>query len=440
MLESPATMPSVAAATAPPPSSIADTLPMRPVPVSSEERIKFLDALRGFAVFGILLANIHVFSGYTWLSAERKAQLWSVKADQVSTFLMHFLVEGKFYSLFSFLFGLGFAIQMMRAQKRGVPFVPLFRRRLFILLLIGFAHAFFIWTGDILAVYAMTAFLLIPFRKRRDKTLLIWAGALLLFPILQYSLMVLGASMQPPSAPDPNAQAQRDNMMNWLINTMSTGSYFDILKVNTLGVLFRYMDLFYTSRFPKVLAMFLLGFYAGRREIFQNIHLHLDLARRVLWWGLGVGLTFNLLLAVLMETHDYYQTSPLGILQTFAYAIGVPALCLCYIAALTLLWQKPRGRKMLSLLTPVGRMALTNYLLQSVICVLIFYGYGLGYFGRVGAALALALAVGIFLVQIPLSALWLKYFRYGPVEWVWRQLTYRRRLPLRLDSKQPALP
>jgi uncharacterized protein len=190
-------------------------------------------------------------------------------------------------------------------------------------------------------------------------------------------------------------------------------------------------------RLPKILARFLLGFYAYRRGFFQNLASHRPFIRRVLLYGLLLGLVGNIAFAALAGSEAVFPPSPAGVAGVIAYAFSVPALALGYIAVVATLWQKAAWRRLLAFVAPVGRMALTNYLLQTIICVLIFYGYGFGQFGRFSARAATLTALAIFLFQIAVSALWLKYFSYGPMEWIWRQLTYRQRLSLRL-KRQPA--
>ena len=158
-------------------------------------------------------------------------------------------------------------------------------------------------------------------------------------------------------------------------------------------------------RLPKILAMFLLGFYAYRRGFFQNLSRHQQFIRRVLVYGLILGLVGNVAFAVLAGAEAVLPPSPAGIAGVISYAFGVPALALFFIALVATLWQKAAWRRVLSFLAPVGRMALTNYLLQTVICVIIFYGYGFGQFGRVGARTVTLIALAIFLFQILMSAL-----------------------------------
>jgi uncharacterized protein len=406
-------------------------------PISAQERIEILDVLRGLAVCGILIGNMQWFSGYGMMPPALAAQ--TPFADRMTHFLVHFFVEGKFYSIFSFLFGFGFALQISRAEERGDTKASLFKRRLFWLLVIGLVHAYLLWAGDILSVYALMGFVLILFRKKTTGALLKWAFVLLVIPILTYILLyVLFVAFVPPEAL-AKLEAAQISMWNNSVNTVPQSGYLQIISGYNLNYIAgRYASLILEMRLPKILAMFLLGFYAYRRGFFQNLSNHKSFIRRVLVYGLILGLVGNVAFAALAGAEAVLPPSPVGIIGVVTYAFGVPALALFFIALVATLWQKTAWRRLLSFLAPVGRMALTNYLLQTVICVLIFYGYGFGQFGRVGARTATLIALFIFLFQIMISALWLNYFSYGPMEWIWRQLTYRQRLDLRLKREASA--
>lgn len=406
-------------------------------PISLPERIEILDVLRGLAVCGILIGNMQWFSGYGMVPRALAGP--SPLADRLTHFLVHFFVEGKFYSIFSFLFGFGFALQITRAKERGDLKATLFKRRLFWLLVIGLAHAYLLWAGDILSVYAVMGFVLILFRRKTEGALLKWAFILLAIPILTYILFyILFVAFVPPAAV---AQLDAAQLAFWneTVRTVPHSSYLEIITGYNLNMIVgRYLGLFFDMRLPKLLAMFLLGFYAYRRGFFQNLSSHQPFIRRVLVYGLILGLIGNVAFAALAGKEAVFPPTPAGVAGVISYAFGVPALALFFIALVATLWQRGAGRRLLAFLAPVGRMALTNYLLQTVICVLIFYGYGFGQFGRVGAGAATLIALAIFLFQILVSTLWLKYFSYGPMEWIWRQLTYRQRLDLRLKGKPSA--
>ena len=407
-------------------------------PISLPERIEILDVLRGLAVCGILVGNMQWFSGYGMMPPAIARQ--SPFADQVTHFLVHFFVEGKFYSIFSFLFGFGFALQIARAEERGDSRASLFKRRLFWLLVIGLLHAYLLWSGDILSIYAVMGFVLILFRRKTNGALLKWAFVLLAIPILTYILLyILFVAFVPPDAL-AKLDAAQINFWNETVRKVPQSSYLQIITGYNLNMIAgRYASVILEMRLPKILAMFLLGFYAYRRKLFQNLSSHQPFIRRVLVYGLILGLVGNVTFAAFAGAEAVFPPSPAGIVGVITYAFGVPALALALVALVATLWQRApssHGRRLLAWLAPVGRMALTNYLMQTVISVFIFYGYGFGHFGRFGATKATLIALAIFVFQILMSALWLKYFSYGPMEWIWRQLTYRRRLSLRIKHPQ----
>lgn len=398
-------------------------------PVAHSERIEILDVLRGLAVCGILIGNMQWFSGYGMMPAEMAAQ--RPLTDQITHFLIHFLIEGKFYSIFSFLFGFGFAMQMSRAEDRGDTKATLFKRRLFWLLIIGFLHAFLLWAGDILSVYALTGFVLILFRYKSDRSLVKWIIWLLAIPVISYAILfALFAAFAPPEVSAAIGQAQIDGY-NRAVSTVAASSYWEIVTgYNKDYVVGRWMGLIFGMRFPKVLAMFLLGLYTYRLGVFQNRTTE-SLNRKVLIWGFLLGISGNLIFAILAGNESPAPPSVAGLIGVLGYAFGVPALALFVIALVSALFQKDQWKSALSVFAPVGRMALTNYLLQTAICVTIFYGYGFGLFGRFGAFHATLIAIGIFAFQVLASSVWLRYFEFGPMEWIWRQLTYSKRISLR---------
>jgi uncharacterized protein len=400
--------------------------------VDSAERMTVLDVLRGFALLGIVLANVHAFAGLMF--PEALGMPPATTADNVTMGLTHLLITGKFYSLFSLLFGVGFFVFLQRAEAKGMPAVPLFRRRLRWLLVIGLLHALFLWAGDILTVYALVGFLLVPFRRLSHRTLLPSAAALLTLPVVAYALMWMAGVGDPfASAPDtaPAVGAGDDfDAVGWMVDGFR-GGYGDVLLANAMFLVGRWIDLLITLRFPKVLGMFLIGFWIGRAGLARDLDAHAGLFRRVLVVGVLVGLPANAYLAWATERVAYLPGSLAGFLSTVASAAGVPSLALAYAAGMALLMRRARAARLLGVLAPVGRMALTNYLLQTLACALVFYGYGLGLMGSAGPAQAALIALAIFALQVPLSVLWLRYYAFGPAEWVWRRLTYRARLNAR---------
>ena len=321
---------------------------------------------------------------------------------------------------------------MNRSANSEMNFTSRYSRRLAVLFFIGLLHAIFFYVGDILTVYALTGFILLLFRNASDKLLLRSAIILLLLPVIQYSFFWTSSLVNSQEA------IQQDNgqreFFDHLVLTYQIGTFGDIVVNNIGGLIFgRYPDLFFTGRFFRVLAMFLIGFYAMRTINFNNLSQHRPFLSRLLIGSACVGFPCNIILALMMETNAYYDVSPLGIIQPLVYAFGVPALCLFYASGFALLYIRAEWRKILGIFAPVGQLALTNYLMQSVICCFIFMSYGLGWFGNVGPAILTAIALIIFTGQVVFSHWWIKHFRFGPMEWLWRSLTYRKWQPIRKE-------
>jgi len=408
-------------------------------PVLAGERIETLDVLRGVALFGILIVNLAPFSWpYEYLHWEREFR--GSRVDAVVDWFICFLAEGKFYPLFSFLFGLGAAIQMERATCRAEPFAGRYCRRMFVLLAFGIAHALLLWEGDILVSYAFCGLLLLPFQKRQPRTILIWGIVCLLIPAL---LVILGWALLAGVALIPEigtairrgfgeyfgTYEQQRSSVEETIRIVASGSYATLFFRRLSDLLYVWPATILLA--PGFLGLFLLGLYAGKQRIFQSMAGNTRLLRRVLVWGMIIGLPLNLLHPILLNSGGLADPPFLWLLSYGLATLGGPVQSLAYMAGLTLLLYRQPGKHWLRAIGTTGRMALSNYLLQSLICTTIFYGYGFGFFGTVGPAVRIVLAVVIFATQIGFSAWWLSRFQFGPMEWLWRTLTYGTHPPMR---------
>ncbi|MEO0506833.1 MAG: DUF418 domain-containing protein [Bacteroidota bacterium] len=401
---------------------------MQPTP--SNERFQILDVLRGFALLGVMIANMAYHSGYWFLSPEKQQNLPFYEIGEAILWGIHFITEGKFYSIFSLLFGIGFGLQIQRAMEKGTPFVGRFSRRLLMLLVFGLLHAVLLFVGDILATYALLGFILMLFRKSSNKTLLCLVFLFPLIPLVQYGIKWY--AVQQTGIP---GELSGSEMFEQIVLTYQTGSFMDISMTNFFGYVFgRFPDLIFTGRFFKVLAMFLLGFYVAKNGWFAEIPKRKHQLKKIMLWCAAIGIPCNLVMAHMMTTDAYYTMAPSGIIEPLVYAFGVPALGMCYACAIALAYQKPRYIRILNRLAPLGRMALTNYLMQSLICCLIYKSYGLGLFGSMGPLFFTLVGIGILIFQIILSNWWLTQYQYGPAEWLWRSLTYRKKQPFKQSS------
>jgi uncharacterized protein len=413
----------------------------QPEPTAPGERVEIIDILRGFAIFGILLVNMIYFAHPIYLEVLDTAP-WSSPIDHAARWLVTFFGEAKFFTLFSLLFGLGLAVQTQRAESKGISVVPLYVRRLLVLLVIGLAHAWLFWWGDILTYYAVLGFVLLRFRNAAPRRLLRWAVGLVLVPLLLntgfIALTELGRSTPEGAAQIQAVLAETEAEFRAAYErALEVYSGTDFLAMipqriadwtfGTTGVLFNGMLLL-------VLAMFLVGLYVGKQQLLHRAAEHLPLFRRVFAWGAGIGVIGNLLFVTLARPANLLEPTWGTLVGLVGYLAGAPALSMAYAAGIVLLAQHPRRLARLRPLAAVGRTALSNYLLQTLVCTTLFYGYGLGLYGQVGPAAGIALTVVIFGLQVPLSNWWVRHFRFGPAEWLWRSLTYGRWQPMRLTE------
>jgi len=411
-------------------------------PVQTNEREKFMDVLRGFAILGIFIANLGSgFSGYSE-GAHLSGPMLSPDLDHKMSFLHHMFIEGKFYSIFSLLFGWGIALQFKRAEAKGINALPTVRRRLLFMLLLGAFHLM-LWPGDIVFFYALLGFVLLPLRKLSNKTLVITGAILILSPILLYWLKMTYPDLNYPAKKLFETGNWADVQLNpklkdikseaEYIAMMKDASWFDILKGNLAGFFYRYGYLFFVSRISKVLGIFLIGYALGRSNFYKNIAQHKKTIYIVIATGLLIGLPANFYLARYMTYYDndYYNLKQNGWYQTIFYAFGVAPLAFAYVGVFMLSFQSAAGKKIMSVLAPVGKMAFSNYILQTLAGNFVFLPPGLGYFGQIGPFYYTFLGIGFFIIQIILSTIWLKYFNYGPLEWLWRSGTYGKWQPMR---------
>jgi uncharacterized protein len=390
-------------------------------PAPTRERHGLIDALRGFALGGVLMVNLASLTLYEFLPDAARTGLPTAGFDAIALQAMELLVNIKFITLFSLLFGLGFSLQMERAQAKGG--LARFVRRLLILLAIGLVHSYFIWWGDILLTYAVVGLLLVCFRHASNRVLLAagLALALLAPPLLSpYMREVLSGW---PKQAEAYAGA---------LAAFSSSSLTEALRGN--------IDMANWARVSNwallcfVLGRFLLGYWAGRRGLLQHPHRHRALIARLFWWSLGIGVAMTVLQftqAGLRQQYPLLDSEASKFLIRVLLRAGPLALGIAYATGFALLFLRPWWRRALGMLAPMGRMALTHYLGQSLIGVGLFYGFGLGIGPRWGLAGWGLAWLAIFTAQIALSHWWLARFRFGPMEWAWRSLTYGRRQPLR---------
>ena len=401
-----------------------------PTPVAKSDRIVALDVLRGFAVLGILIVNLRAFATVSaaYLNPSvggglEGAGFW------VWAFTALF-AETKFISIFSLLFGAGIAMTADRMAERGLPAVGLHCRRQLWLLVIGIAHAYLIWHGDILVAYALCGFLLYPLRNIRPRRQLV-LGACMVAVVLP---LWLGVGLSVPSWPEAERAAME---ADWAPPAAALeaetaafrGSWLDQMPYRAeeaFGLQTMVFVVYFLWRAGGLMlvgmGLYRLGVVAGRRSpafYWRTAVVGLGLGLPIV----AAGIAYNAAAGFSLESSMFQ-----GTLFNYVGSLGV---FLGYAALVMLAVRAGRLPGLQRRLAAVGRMALTNYISQSVLCTLFFYGHGLGMFGRVSPLGQVGVVVAVWALQLAWSPWWLRRFRFGPLEWLWRTATYMRRQPFR---------
>ncbi|MCW5775500.1 MAG: DUF418 domain-containing protein [Phycisphaeraceae bacterium] len=449
-------------------------------PVPESARINAIDAARGFALLGIFMVNVGMHGDVFGPFLDPNPPQGLSTPDLISHYFVKVFCEGKFYPLFSLLFGVGLAIQWQRARAGGRSLVGTGLRRLFILAVFGLAHALLLWYGDILFIYSTTGMLLLLLINCRARTLaLAGAGMMAVCVALGLLFGAMGAlqadaltadrapamvetspadgesaaiadeALTPDSPPIPETHEPRTpieramavfgdpTQMQGVGGPLTSPVWMDAEREAYRDGPFKQAFFFRAVTFASMLvfcafgfwwnvaAMFLFGAAMLKAGLFEprNHHWH----KRLAILGLGIGLPASLLYASLPTI------APMWFFLLFANVlmmVGGPILSLGYLCAITLLVRSGAARTVTDALAKVGRMALTNYLLQSLLATGIFYWWGLGLFGETTKSERVGIVLGIYAAQVAFSVVWLRFFRFGPMEWVWRSLTYLRPQPM----------
>ena len=396
-------------------------------PIAAPERVEILDVLRGFALFGVLVVNIEAAFSSGWFRPVPGTQLVDVAANWFVKIFMH----GKAMTLLTFLFGLGFALQLARAEERGQDIRGTYARRLLVLLVIGLCHTV-LWWGDVTSHYALLGFALIAFRRCRPRTLLVWAGVLVIVPQL-----VMALPGVTPALRLALGQPASEDSLRELVVAAVRGPDFGAAVAAQLRHYASYLAQIVGWYPAWILGRFLIGYYAGVRHLLDGDGAaHLPLFRRLLAWGAAIGIATSAIGWVIRSSlMAAYELLPAGQLASVAVTeVSVLSMTAAYVSIAVLLMQRPAWRRVLVIVTPIGRMPLTVYLSQTVIATFLFYGWGLGLSGKVGPAGCLGIATAIYTLQLVACRSWMRRYRFGPVEWLWRTLAYGRRQPMRLTG------
>lgn len=409
------------------------------VPVDQKERIRDLDVLRGTALFGVLAMNFAWITGPgLGVTEAQAASLPTAGLDYYAYWAVRWLIGDKANTVFATLFGLGFYLQLKRGS--GKPgFEARYRKRLSWLLVFGILNTFFLWFGDILHLYAIAGFLLLTMRRWSTRALVIFGSIAALYSDKVQEWLVKALALPLPSSEryfsDPGI-IERQEILRAGDYPSITAYWAELIWVDWLvgGVMVAWIIY--------ALGRFALGAAIGRSGILEDVPNYVPLLRRVAWIAIPTGLLFGFIIR-LVYTEGWTPLGESEGLVTFARILRSPAALLLaagYCAGIVVALQKPWGKSLFGVFGPVGQMALTNYLLQGFLYAFVLYGgpLGLGLAGRIGSFAILMSCIGFFALQTVFSHWWLRRFRFGPMEWLWRALTYGERPQFRTVSGHPA--
>ncbi|CAF1862470.1 DUF418 domain-containing protein [Bacillus subtilis] len=375
-------------------------------PVSLRERVHFLDIVRGFAMLGIIIVNYFLIVD--------SVKGFEMASDDVLHKLVSWFAEGKFVTLFSFLFGVGFMIFMDRAAQKVDSPNKLFARRLSILLGFGILHITFVWVGDILAFYAVSGFLLLAFYKRTAKTVLRWIIALIVFQFLTPVFTMLYNVINTAGSKNPN-------FSEFTLFSHSSLTYMESISTRWTDMVTMAAGSF--SMIYSMFLMFLLGVYFVKMEFFKDME-----AKKPIWKRIWIISTIAFLITQSSILLDMFNLSENMLWKDISSVLGQNGGLtgsMFYMSTFAMLFlYVPQLRDPMMIFTKVGRMSLTCYLLHSIIGTVLFLRYGFGLADHIQSAGTFMFSLAVYFVLMSFSTLWLKRFRYGPMELVWRKLTY----------------
>ncbi|UOQ43474.1 DUF418 domain-containing protein [Halobacillus salinarum] len=382
-------------------------------PLTETDRLSWVDAARGLAILGIFMVNVPAFNApYFMYGGE--AVFWSSNVSHTVQAVIDIFFQASFYTLFSFMFGFGLQMMKDRVAEKGAKVIAVILRRLGVLTCFGIIHAFFIWHGDILLTYGILGFVLLAFFYASNRVLLSWAFGMLIVYIVPLTLLYY------------NARSRLGTINQFAISqakqNYGQGTITDIWEQNLNDWLYSNAPSVIPFLACSLIPMFLFGMVIARKRWLHEPLNYMASIKK--WWGI-TGVLF-----ILFKAGPYLIGSPEWT-QLLQDGIGGSASAVFYVLSITLLFQTRVGAKVIFPLTWVGRMSLSNYIFQSLLCFFLFYSVGLGWYAQVSPLESFLLVTAVYALQIFLSKQWLRKYKYGPLEWLWRSLTYNKKQPMK---------
>ncbi len=397
-------------------------------PTGKEKRIDLLDVYRGFAILGIFVVNIVIMNS-TFLNQDEFAKQWTSNIDQFAERVLQLFFYTKFFPIFSLLFGLGISMQVLKLKKHNKKTFAFLSRRMLILFMIGVFHIIFIWSGDVLNLYAILGLFVSFFVSKSNKLILSLSAFFLLFPFYDgiFSFLFRKVNFNPGIF--------IKNYDGALVNNIiSEGTYLEGIKLRLLEYISN-IPMLFGFLAPIALSMFLLGIYLGKNEIYKSIKTYLRTIKKPIIIITLIANIYRIAFLFFLPGYEIYSNQNFQPYFIKLMVISDVITGLFYLWVIGWLWYYSKLKSLFKPLEYVGRMALTNYIMQSLIGLIIFSSIGFSLYEKLSPSETLLTAFAVFCLQVIYSRLWLTYFRFGPLEWIWRCLTYKKILPIRRMEK-----
>ena len=397
---------------------------MNEQPTKTKKRIDVLDVFRGFAILGIFVVNIVIMNS-TFLNQDEFAKQWTSNIDQISERILQLFFYTKFFPIFSLLFGLGISMQALKilgTTKRSFSF---FGRRMVILFIFGVLHIIFLWSGDVLNLYAVLGLFATLMIKKSNKWILALSAIFLFFPfydqLFEYLFQLLNFR------PEIYLSNYTGETVNQVIKT---GTYLEGIKLRMLEYLSN-IPMLFGFLAPVAISMFLLGLYLGKNKIYESLDVFVERIKKPMLLIAVLTNIYRLLFLFVLPKYAIYSTEAFRPIFIKLMVLSDIAMGLFYLWVIGWLWFNTKWKSVLSPLKYAGRMALTNYIMQSFIGLVLFSSVGFQLYETLSPSKTLLTAIIVFAFQVILSRIWLTYFRFGPLEWVWRCFTYKKVLQIK---------
>ncbi len=396
-------------------------------PTKAKKRIDLLDIYRGFAILGIFVVNIVIMNS-TFLNQDEFASQWTSDIDQISKGVLQLFFYTKFFPVFSLLFGLGISMQALKMYDENKLSFLFFGRRMLILFIIGVFHIVFLWSGDVLNLYAFLGLFTTFMIKRSNKLILALSVIFMFFPfynqVFEYIFDFLNFR------PETYLKNHTGETVNQIIKN---GTYLDGIKLRLLEYISN-IPILFGFLAPIAISMFLLGLYLGKNEIYSSLELFIQRIKKPMLLLALITNIYRIVFLFVLVNNEIFKVENYREILIKIMVLSDVAMGLFYLWVIGWIYYKTKWKNLLLPLKYVGRMALTNYLMQSFIGLILFSSIGFKLYETLSPSKTFITAILVFIFQVIFSKVWLKYFRFGPLEWIWRCLTYKELLPISIKG------